>query len=361
MKGAEQRRRRVLVAMSGGVDSSVAAALLAQAGHEVCGVTLKLWGGEQDTGCCSIDDVEDARRVARRLGIEHLVFNLAELFQHQVVDTYVESHRRGETPNPCIECNRHIKFDALLRRALVLGFDSLATGHHARVVEWPDGSRRVARGLDRAKDQSYVLGMLDSTQLRHLEFPVGALTKAEVRRIAADLGLPTASKPDSQDVCFIPRNGGRRRFLADRIELTPAAVCTPEGEVLGSVPAAQLVTVGQRRGLGIEAGEPRYVLSVDTAERKIVVGTLRDLHVRQTRLRDVVWVDDAVAERARTGLVVEAQTSAHGKAAEATVTSEGGRTAEVLWDRPRPRVAPGQSVVFYEADTVVGSGIAEVG
>src|SRR5690606_1798029 len=208
------------VAMSGGVDSSVAAALLLEQGYDVVGVTMKLWGGPSDSGCCSVADVDDARSVARRLGIEHHVFAFGDDFDAHVVAPYVAAHAAGRTPNPCIECNRHLKFDRLLRRAEALGFDVVATGHHARIVERPDGSRRVARGADGGKDQSYVLHMLDQDAMARVRFPIGELTKAEVRAIAERLGLVTATKPDSQEVCFITATGGRRAFLAERIPAT---------------------------------------------------------------------------------------------------------------------------------------------
>ena len=208
-------RREVLVAMSGGVDSSVAAALLLDAGHDVTGVTLRLWGGETESGCCSVSDVEDARRVAAQLGIPHYVFNLSEEFERAVVDGYVDAYASGRTPNPCVECNRSIKFGALLERADALGFDAVATGHHARIVERADGSLALARGADRAKDQSYVLYMLGQRELARTLLPVGDLTKADVRARAAALGLRTATKPESMDVCFVRRED-RRAFVRAR-------------------------------------------------------------------------------------------------------------------------------------------------
>ena len=213
----------MLVALSGGVDSSVAAALLVEQGHDVVGATMKLWGGPSDTGCCSVADVDDARRVAQQLGIAHYVFNFGDDFDAGVVAPYVEAHAAGRTPNPCIECNRSIKFDRLLRRADALGFDAVATGHHARVDH--DGRRwRLRRGADRGKDQSYVLYVLGQAQLARVLLPVGHLTKAEVRDRAAELGLRTAAKPDSQDVCFIPSTAGRAAFLGERLGLTPGRV-----------------------------------------------------------------------------------------------------------------------------------------
>ena len=284
----------VLVAMSGGVDSSVAAALLLEAGHDVTGVTMKLWGGESDTGCCSVSDVDDARRVARVLGIDHHVFNFGDRFDADVVAPYVAAHAAGHTPNPCIECNRHLKFDKLLVRARALGFDAIATGHHARIVERPDGTRRVARGADHAKDQSYVLYMLGQDQLRDTLLPVGDITKDAVRSMAAELGLPTAVKPDSQDVCFITSSTGRAGFLQSRVPFTPGRVVDRDtGVEVGRVDAVELVTVGQRKGVGLPGGDrvPRYVTDVDVRTATITVGSRSDLLDDRVVLRDVVWAD----------------------------------------------------------------------
>lgn len=342
-------RRRVLVAMSGGVDSSVAAALLLRRGHHVVGVTLRLWGGTSDSGCCSVSDVEDARRVADQLGIDHHVFNFAEDFERHVVDPYVAAHAEGSTPNPCVECNRHLKFDRLLRRALELDFDWVATGHHARVVRHRGGRLAVARGRDRAKDQSYVLHPLGPPELARTVFPVGELTKDEVRSIAEQLGLRTAAKPDSQDVCFITRAEGRRRFLDRRIELHPAAVVDLQGRVVGSVDAVELVTVGQRRGLDLAGGASRrYVVDVDARARVVRIGSREDLQVTSVQLATTSWAPSAPPEGP-----LRAQCSAHGEAVPARV--EG---SVVHFDRPRPRVAAGQSVVLYDDDVVVGGGIA---
>ncbi len=244
---------RVLVAMSGGVDSSVAAARLLEAGHEVVGVTMKLWGGESDTGCCSVSDVDDARRVAQQLGVAHHVWSFTDDFEQHVVGPYVEAHRAGRTPNPCIECNRHLKFDRLLGRMQAVGYDAVATGHHARIVERPDGTRRLARGADPAKDQSYVLYVLGQRQLARTLLPVGDMTKDAVRAEAVRRGLRTADKPDSQDVCFVTSAAGRQGFLGRRIPLRPGRV-VEAGEEVGRVEAVELVTIGQRRGLGLAGG-----------------------------------------------------------------------------------------------------------
>lgn len=350
---------RVLVGMSGGVDSSVAAALLLRAGHEVVGVTMRLWGGESDTGCCSVSDVDDARRVAQQLGIDHVVFNFSEEFTAHVVEPYVESHRLGVTPNPCIECNRHLKFDRLHERARLLGFDAVATGHHARVGRRPDGRFTLERGVDRAKDQSYVLHMVGQAELAELLLPVGEHPKSEVRRIAADLGLRTADKPDSQDVCFITSTGGREQFLGRRIPLRSAPVVDTAGATIGSVPAVELVTLGQRRGLGLPGGGPvRYVVDVDAGPNPmVVVGEADDLLVDTVAVRDVTWVDGPLDGD------VLVQVSAHGDPVPGRVEIIGPDSVRVVWALRRARVAPGQSVVFYDLDDrcVLGGGIAQAG
>ncbi|HLM65016.1 MAG TPA: tRNA 2-thiouridine(34) synthase MnmA [Acidimicrobiales bacterium] len=345
---------RVLVAMSGGVDSSVAAARLLDAGHEVVGVTMKLWGGESDTGCCSVSDVDDARRVAQQLGIAHHVWSFTDDFERHVVEPYVEAHRTGRTPNPCIECNRHLKFDRLLRRVEAVGYDAVATGHHARVVERPDATRRLARGADTAKDQSYVLYVLGQEELARTLLPVGDITKDEVRAEAVRRGLRTADKPDSQDVCFVTASRGRADFLGRRMALHPGRIVDGTDEV-GRVDAVELVTIGQRRGLGMAgAGSPRYVVDVDVPSATVRVGGAADLLATRVDLTDVVWAAGPVAGP------VAAQCSAHGtpRAANVAPAAGSGATAAVIFAEPGRRVAVGQSVVLYQRDEVVGGGIA---
>ncbi len=339
---------RVLAAMSGGVDSSVAAALLRDAGYDVTGVTLKLWGGASDSGCCSAADVEDARRVAAQLDIPHYVFNFTDDFDQRVVAPYVDAYADGRTPNPCVECNRSIKFGRLLERADALGFDAVATGHHARVERDDAGRWALRRGTDAAKDQSYVLYMLGQAELNRTLLPVGELTKARVRDYAARLGLRTATKPESMDVCFITR-GDRERFVAERAGARPGAVVDRTGAVLGTHDGVTGFTIGQRRGVGIATGERRYVVDLDAPTATVVLGDRDDLLRDCAELRDLRFVDGTPGPDAR----LDVQVRAHG-------TPVVGRLDGtcVRFDRPQPRVAPGQVVALYDSDTLLGGGIA---
>jgi tRNA-uridine 2-sulfurtransferase len=345
---------RVLVAMSGGVDSSVAAALLADGGHEVVGATMKLWGGPSDSGCCSAADVTDARRVCDALGIDHRVFNFSEEFSDAVVAPYVAAHEAGRTPNPCVACNSYLKFGSFLERARRLGFDAVATGHHARRDLGPDGAPRLRRGADGAKDQSYVLSVLSRRELGEVILPIGELDKDEVRRFAAARGIRVWAKPDSQDVCFITSRAGgagRRGFLAERMTLHEGTVVdAASGATIGRTDAVELVTVGQRRGLDVaSAAGRRFVLSVDVAERVVVVGSAEDLLVDDVALEARTWTGEPCAA----GTEVLVQSSAHGTPRAAVVTEDG-----VIFDEPARRVAPGQVVALYRDDVVVGSGVA---
>jgi tRNA-specific 2-thiouridylase len=352
---------KVLVAMSGGVDSSVAAAELLAAGHEVVGVTMRLWGGESDTGCCSVSDVDDARRVAQQLGIDHLVFNFSDDFDRHVVAPYVRAHVEGLTPNPCIECNRHLKFERLSERARLLGFDAVASGHHARIEPDDHGNLRVTRAADHSKDQSYVVHMIAGDELDFTLFPVGTMTKADVREKARVLGLRTAAKPDSQDVCFISRTGGRETFLGNRIPFRPAEVVDTSGNVAGRVEAIELVTLGQRKGLGIAGGAPKqYVVDVDTAAARVTIGDERLLFTDSMRVSEVTWAHDHDVDRLRITGDVLVQSSAHGEASCAVLSFLADGSVRVTWTESQRRVAPGQSVVFYDVTNryVLGGGIA---
>jgi tRNA-specific 2-thiouridylase len=340
---------RVLAALSGGVDSAVAAALLVEEGHEVVGATMRLWrGARPDIGCCSEAEIDDARAVARQLGIDHRVFNFTDQFDRDVVDPYVAGHAAGRTPNPCIACNRSLKFSRFLDRATALGFDAVATGHHARVEQ--DGNRwRLRRGADQDKDQSYVLYVLEQGVLARSRFPVGGMTKTEVRAKATVLGLRVAAKPDSQDACFVQADGGRAVFLGSRIPLHPGRVIDADtGHELGTVPSLEMVTVGQRRGLVPGGGPRRYALSVDVAAGAVVVGTAAHTMVSEIAVSEWTWIGGSAIPD---GTVVTVQCSAHGVPTSAVV--DGSRVRLVT---PQRRVAPGQAVVLYDGDEVLGGG-----
>jgi tRNA-specific 2-thiouridylase len=338
---------KVLVAMSGGVDSSVAAGLLIEAGHEVVGATLKLWGGASDSGCCSVADVDDARRVAQVLSIDHHVFNYTEEFERHVVGPFVEGHLAGRSPNPCIECNRHIKFDLLFERATRLGFDAVATGHHAQVEE-RGGRHYLTRGADDRKDQSYVLGYLQEEQLAMLLLPIGHLHKSDVRLEAERLGLRTWDKPDSQDVCFIEASKGREVFLRQRAALTTADIVDAHsGEHLGESSAAELMTVGQRRGvIPGRDGERRYVSRIDLANKRVEVGLLEEILVERLSLEgaSMSFAHDDLLD----GAEVLVQCSAHGTPQRATLRRDASWWLEL--HAPSRPVAAGQSVVLYRVD-----------
>ncbi len=336
---------RVMVMMSGGVDSSVAAALLHERGHDVTGVTLKLWGGESDSGCCSVADVEDARRVAAQVGIPHYVFNFSDAFEADVVEPYVDAYAAGETPNPCVECNRTMKFGRVLERARRLGYDFVATGHHARVVLTDDGPA-LARAADRAKDQSYVLYMLGAEELARTLLPVGELTKAEVRAHARALGLRTADKRESMDVCFIKR-GEREAFLGARIPRRSGAIVDEQGVIVGTHDGIDAFTIGQRRGLGVAVGERRYVTDIAVGTATVTVGPRDALLHERVRLRDVRWSRTRCDARA-----MLVQSRAHGTPAIARLDGD-----ELVFAWPHPRVAPGQVVAFYDGDLCCGGGI----
>lgn len=348
---------RVLLGMSGGVDSSAAAILLLRQGYDVTGVTLRLWSEADGQGgaCCSIDDVADARQVAARLGIRHYVFNFQETFRQEVVEPFLAARRAGQTPNPCILCNQRTKFESLLGRARAMGFDHVATGHYVRTATDPASGRRLLlRGLDPARDQSYFLYGLSQEQLAHVLFPVGSWRKADLRALAAEAGLCTSAKPDSQDICFVGADG-LEAFLRRQGAAGPAGdFVGSDGRTLGRHQGIGCYTVGQRRGLHLACGERVYVSTIDAAAAKVHVGSDADLHRAGLVAEDL----RLTAEPAGAGFEpfrCQARIRSQGRLAEALVSPlpEAGRV-RVDFTEPQRAIAPGQAVVFYEGDVVLG-------
>ncbi len=349
---------RVVVAMSGGVDSAVAAALLKEQGYDVIGITMRLWTEARPeafrgrTQCCAVEDVQDARRVAQRLGIPHYTLNLEEPFRRTVVDAFIDAYAQGETPNPCLNCNTFIKFDAFLQRALALGADAIATGHYARRCDGPDGPE-LHCAVDPEKDQSYVLFTLSREALARTLFPVGTLPKAQVRAVAARYGLAVADKPDSTDICFVP-GGDYRAFVRRVVPDRPGRFRDAAGRDRGEHPGVQHFTVGQRHGLGLATGGRAYVTGLD-AERNIVhLGDEQDLLADVVEVRDVRWLLP-VAPAA--SLPVEAKLRYRMGAAPGVLDPLPNGRVRLRLARPARAVAPGQAAVFYRGDRVLGGGV----
>jgi len=352
---------KVMAAMSGGVDSSVAAALLMERGFDVIGATLKLFSNE-DIGldtitrvCCSLADVEDARSVCYKLGIDHLVFNFSDLFHRSVIDRFAESYRTGRTPNPCIDCNRFIKFDKLLERARLLGYDRIATGHYAR-IEWSEEKGRylLKKSADTSKDQTYVLYALTQEQLERTLLPLGDYTKTQVREMAEKRGLVNARKPDSQDICFVP-DGDYAKFLEEVYGLRsePGPFKDLNGNVLGEHRGIIHYTIGQRRGLGLSSDRPKYVVMKDPEANTVYIGDEEDLYSDTMEVIDFNLISVAeITEPTRVG--VKARYSQ--KEAPATIYPPENGHITVRFDTPQRALTPGQAAVFYDGDVVVGGG-----
>jgi tRNA-specific 2-thiouridylase len=348
---------RIVVAMSGGVDSSVAAALLAREGHEVIGLSMQLYdqrGGEIRFGsCCTIDDLHDARRVAARLGIPHYIVNFERQFGEQVVSNFVREYSAGRTPIPCVHCNGDLKFATLAERAAGLGADFVATGHYARVERGADGRFLLRRGLDPAKDQSYFLFTLDQAQLAHAMFPVGALEKTDVRAQARELGLPISEKPDSHEICFVP-DGDYAAFVERRTAVAGAGpIRDVAGTVVGRHDGVHRFTVGQRKGLGLSSPIPLYVVNIDAAANSVTVGPREALQRTSLTASGVNWIAGTPPPA---GTRVCAQIRYKHREAPAAITPFDRARVDVVFDGPQNAVAPGQAVVFYDGESVLGGG-----
>jgi len=347
---------RVIVAMSGGVDSSVAAALLCEAGYDVVGVSMLLTDDPAGSvragqGCCSLEDFRDARRVAERLGIAYYVWNLAEAFHARVMDVFTAEYLRGRTPSPCVLCNHELKFDELWRRAGALGIELVATGHYARSACGADGRHRLLRARDTAKDQSYFLFGLSQGQLARSRFPLGELTKSDVRAVARRLGLGVADKPESQEICFVP-NRDYAGFVERRAPagaLRPGAIVDADGRTLATHAGVHRFTIGQRRGLGLGGGTARYVTGIDAASGSVRIGVKADLASRGLLAERVHWI-------ARPADRASVRIRHRHEPVPARLIERCGNVVEVWFDEPVSAVTPGQAAVFYRGDEVLGGG-----
>lgn len=356
-------KERVVVAMSGGVDSSVTAALLKREGYEVIGVTMQIWPSKKEDeeaerfgGCCGLSAVEDAKRVAHRLGIPHYVLNFKEIFEKKVIANFCSEYKEGRTPNPCIRCNQYIKFGALLKKTKELDADYIATGHYAR-IEYSEKKKRyfLRKGIDSKKDQSYVLYVMTQEQLKHTLMPLGTLTKEKVRKIARELNLPVANKPESQEICFIP-NTDYHGFLKTRIgtdSLKEGSIVDKKGKVLGRHKGIVFYTIGQRRGLGIAADRPLYVIAIDKDKNVLMVGGEKEILQDRLIAGSVNWI---AFDKLKKPIRVKAKIRYRHREAEAKVTPFGGNRVEVRFKRPQRAITPGQAVVFYNKDLLIGGG-----
>lgn len=344
-------KKRVAAALSGGVDSSVAACLLKEAGHDVVGVTMSLWSEERQT-CPSADSIHDAENVCRTLGIPFHLIDLEQEFKRHVIDYFCADYARGRTPNPCIACNRHIKFGCLLDCALSLGADYLATGHYAG-VEYYDGRYHLLKGLDATKDQSYMLYTLTQEKLSRVLFPLGEYTKSQVRELAVQKGLPAAGKPSSQDICFITADYGT--FIRRYINAAPGDILDGQGTVLGKHKGTVFYTLGQRHGLGLATAEPVYVTGIDPAKSHVIVGSKEDLYRSRLTAAEVSWVS---GKRPLKPVSVTVKIRYRSPDVTGTLYPSPG-SVEINFNQPQPAITPGQAVVFYKDNEVLGGGTIE--
>lgn len=359
-----QKKKRALVAMSGGVDSSVAAALLAREGYDVVGVTMRLFdapfegAGKLSKSCCSLEDVEDARATCRIIGAPHYYMNFEKEFKEHVIDYFVGEYRQGRTPHPCLACNDRLKFSFLMERAELMDADIVATGHYAQIGEGDAGRRSLLRGADAMKDQSYVLYNLRQDQLRRLAFPVGGFSKDEIREIARKEGLPVADKPDSQDICFIP-TGTYREFVEERLDQPrPGVVVDVEGNVLAEHDGIHQFTIGQRKGLPMMGGtkRPIYVTSINSKSGKVTVGSVEGLLRSEVYASAVNWIDGLPEDDQ--DLTVKIRYRSPEEPASVEMLSDD--VAKVSFNQPMRACTPGQAIVFYNGEKVLGGGFIEL-
>ncbi len=351
---------RVVVGMSGGVDSSVAAALLVKQGYEVLGIMLRLWSEpgqatQRDNRCCTRDQMIDAHFVARKLGIPFQVVDAQDAFKRQVVDAFIDGYRQGITPNPCLTCNRHFRFDFLLDEATKHEATHLATGHYARITQAANDNFELRKGTDLAKDQSYVLSVLSQHQLSRVILPLGDYTKPEVRQLASKFGLPVANKEDSQDLCFVA-DGDYRRFMRDYApqSFEPGPIVTRADKILGEHTGLPNYTIGQRKGLGISYSEPLYVIAKDTPHNTLIVGTRDELGGDHFRALNMNWID---GEPPAGPTRAEVKIRYKSPFIQAAITPVGNDAADIVLDTPLPDITPGQGAVIYDNDRVLGCGI----
>ncbi len=353
-------KKRVIVAMSGGVDSSVAAALLKEQGYEVIGVTMQIWqAGKEDEkagGCCSLSAVNDARRVADKLGIPYYVMNFRHLFEEKVINYFTDEYMKGRTPNPCIACNRYVKFEAFLHKAKGLETDFIATGHYARINYDQERRRYLLRkSVDAHKDQTYALYSMTQEQLAQTLFPLGDYTKPQIRQKAAELGLLVADKPDSQEICFVSDNN-YKNFLRERVppsEIKPGPFLNTKGEKIGTHQGLPFYTVGQRKGLGLALGYPAYVLALDTKRNAVIIGTDEDVYQKALLARDNNFI--SISEL-KSPLEVEAKIRYGAEPASAVIFMQPDGRVKVEFREAQRAITPGQAVVYYQGDLVVGGG-----
>jgi len=353
-------KKTVVCAMSGGVDSSLTAALLVEQGYNVIGVTMRLADDSRDAedndrGCCSLSAVDDARRVCEIIGIPHYAMNFKELFQEKVIDYFLDDYARGRTPNPCIACNRYVKFEGLLRKAQELGAEYVATGHYARIEQDAAGRFLLKKGVDVTKDQSYALYHLNQQSLAHFLMPLGAYTKVHTRELAEQYHLPVAHKPDSQEICFVPHDDYKAYLREHRPAcLRPGDIVDRAGHVLGQHAGVPLYTIGQRKGLGIAAPAPLYVVALDMAKNQVVVGGKDEVYARGLIAEDLNWI---ALDQLTEPLHVTAKVRYGKREGQAAVMPLADGRVQVTFAEPQRAVTPGQSVVFYQDDVVVGGGV----